>query len=161
MWIPLFMSTLAGMGTLLGGVVLLALVHWLDGPRLKKGTRPPCLLLARLQASCAGVMTAIGLELLWMECIPHLGLSVSAICATIGGLILPLLSACLPHDEDHRLDHDLELSPLSNPTGGLYEKDGSISLDEPENQKQMLKSSIVIFTLHNFPEGIYVLLCIP
>ncbi len=153
MWEPLVLSTVAGLGTVLGGGLLLILVQESSTKSSQKDVyqeTPPGLLLARLQAACAGVMTAIGLELLLVEGLPHLGLFYSLLWMSLGVLFILLLNLILPTDET--------LAAWLVPAVRDVDLEDRVSTTQSPQQTQLLRSSAVIFTgmaLHNFPEGVF------
>lgn len=130
LWVPVFLSLLAGASTTIGGAVVLAL----------EGEPSPEAMAAAL-ALAGGVMLTVSADML----LPILGFEAARliealVCFALGSLFFLGLEKLLGHDHDH----DEERVPLE-----------AKHRDEQKNWRLGLLMMATL-TAHNFPEGVAV-----
>ena len=108
LYLPLSLSIIAGMGTLLGGVMLILL---LPNPRLAPHGEMSHLpistssLLGRLEAAAAGVMLALSLNLL-IESLRIISIWSGMCWVAVGAIVMTCIQRMIPHHHDDHSDND-------------------------------------------------------
>ncbi|KAJ3385113.1 hypothetical protein HDU92_003250 [Lobulomyces angularis] len=157
-FLALGLSFISGMGTLLGGVLLLIFLKTREHSSMHSISLDP-ILFSKLLAVSAGVMLLLSLDLIVLESLPSLGLLATSFYTALGSLFFVIIQKFLPGEIYNKKNLKKKLNLQSN----IDEKIAAVLIDsnniETTKSKKLLRTTLVTFfamASHNLPEGISV-----